>query len=201
MKRFISFILGVAIFSCLFPAEHFSINLAGNFMIPASEYMRETRQKTAINPELKIGYVFSNGFSIWGGYGFITLDHYNLDPYDLYFLPEDKPTGRQIEHIISLGIGYRHRLFKTISYMIDIGLCEITSRDRMEDGLKHPAAGYRADGALISFTGKNFYAGIVLGYMSSFNRVWVLRAANFYFDEIKCRFGGPKFSFTLGLML
>jgi len=196
MKKIISsLILGITAFSCLLSAEHFTLNLSGNFLIPSNRYLREGHQRAMINPEFKLSYRFSNGLNLWGGYGFVTFGHYNRDPYFPY---DEKPTGRHMEHIVSIGIGYRYKFYKTISYVIDIGLCGLNSQEVVVNGEKRYILGFRVDGSLVSFAGKNFYTGFLLGYLNSFGPVFKDDYRN---ENYGYRFGGLKFGVIMGIML
>ena len=74
MKRgFLTSILVLLLMVPIYSATDFSISFTANYLSPADDYFKDTYGNGVLLPELKLNYKIFNNFSVWTGFGILSV--------------------------------------------------------------------------------------------------------------------------------
>jgi len=154
----------------LFPVDRLTINVSGNYLLPSNDDFRYYYEKVSIYPELKIGYRIAKKIYIWGSYSYLSARCIYYRYIDINKFQEIRST---LEYILSLGVGYQSKLTDSLSYSIEIGFFSLYTKLHKVDDTSNWIKGFQVNTFLTTCRSKNFYAGIFLGVIGTFESIYL----------------------------
>jgi hypothetical protein len=122
-------VIMLSVFSTLCPGEEktyhrFMVTAGGNFFIPSQVEYRQIYGTKVFMPEIKImGLVYRN-FTAWGSFGLIGKDG---------LIEEIDETAHIRQTLISIGVGYMHRVNASLRLRGELGLNYISYKEEALD--------------------------------------------------------------------
>ena len=163
--------------------QKFMVTVSGSMLFPADGGYKDVYGSSVFYPELKLAYKALNDFYVWAGYGLVSASGETV---------ELKMAAKSSQHFISLGAGYNGSISPKLEYLVDLGAFYVGYKEEaLAEEVDDSAVGFRADGSLIYRLGKNFFAGLTLGYLTASDNIM----------GIAVKLGGFQGGLVLGVKL
>jgi len=138
------------------PAHKFMVTAGANLFRGASSDYRQIYGQSVIMPEIKVTWLVYRNFSVWGGFGVTSKQG---------FIAEVDETTEIKQTLLSLGVGYAHKLTAKLRLRGELGLASIAFKEEALGGTqKGSGLGWKIGADLDYFIGKKLFVTLAAAY-------------------------------------